>query len=46
MKEAKVKKDGKQAFLVYLFFINSKDKKNSQLEKIVANNHAKGNVEA
>ena len=31
VKEAKVKEDVKQAFLAYLFFINSNDKKHSQL---------------
>jgi hypothetical protein len=46
VKEAKVKEDFKQAFLAYLFFINSKDKKHSQLKKTVANNHAKVNTEA
>jgi hypothetical protein len=44
-KEAKVKEDVKQAFLAYLFFINSNDKKHSHLKKTVANNHAKGNAE-
>ncbi len=46
VKEAKVKDDVKQAFLAYLIFINSNDKKHTQLKKTVANNHAKGNVEA
>jgi hypothetical protein len=46
VREAKVKEDVKQAFLVYLFFINSNNKKHSQLKKPVANNHAKGNLEA
>ncbi len=46
MKEAKVKEDVKQAFLAYLFFINSNDKKHSQLKKTGANDHAKGNAEA
>jgi hypothetical protein len=46
VKEAKVKEDVKQAFLAYLFFINSNDKKHSQLKKTIANNHAKGNAEA
>jgi hypothetical protein len=45
VKEAKVKEDVKQAFLAYLFFINSNDKKHSQLKKTMANNHAKGNAE-
>jgi hypothetical protein len=40
VKDAKVKEDVKQAFLAYLFFINS-DKKHSQLKKTVANDHAK-----
>jgi hypothetical protein len=31
VKEAKVKEDIKQVFLAYLFFINSNDKKHSQL---------------
>jgi hypothetical protein len=31
--------------LAHLFFINSNDKKHSQLEKTMANNHAKGNAE-
>jgi hypothetical protein len=35
-KEAKVKEDVKQAFLVYLFFINSNDKKHSQLNSLSA----------
>jgi hypothetical protein len=42
IKEAKVKEDVKQAFLAYLFFINSNDTKHSQLKKTVANDHAKG----
>ncbi len=42
VREAKVKEDVKQAFLAYLFFINSNDKKHSQLKKTVANDHAKG----
>ena len=46
MKKAKVKEDVKEAFLAYLFFINSNDKKQSQLKKTVANDHAKGNGEA
>jgi len=46
MKESKVKDNVKQAFLAYLFFINSNDKKHSQLKKTVANNHAKGDIEA
>jgi len=45
-KESKVKDDVKQAFLAYLFFINSNDKKHSQLKKTVANDHAKGDIEA
>ena len=45
MKEAKVKEDVKQAFLAYLFLINSNDKKHSQLEKTVANDHAKRDIE-
>ncbi len=45
-KEAKVKEDVKQAFLAYLFFSNSNDKKHSQLKKTVANDHAKGDVVA
>ena len=45
-KENKVKDDAKQAFLAYLFFINSNDKKHSQLKKTVANDHAKGDIEA
>ncbi len=44
--ENKVKEDVKQAFLAYLFFINSNDKKHSQLKKTVANDHAKGDREA
>ncbi len=32
-KEAKVKEDVKQAFLTYSFFINSNDKKHSQLNR-------------
>ena len=46
VKEAKVKEDVKQAFLAYLFFINSNNKKHSQLKKTMANDHAKGNAEA
>jgi hypothetical protein len=46
VKEDKVKDDVKQAFLAYLFFINSNDKKHSQLKKTVANDHAKGDREA
>jgi hypothetical protein len=45
-KEAKVKEDVKQAFLAYLFFSNSNNEKHSQLKKTVANDHAKGDVEA
>jgi hypothetical protein len=45
-KEANVKEDVKQAFLAYLFFSNSNDKKHSQLKKTVVNDHAKGDVEA
>ncbi len=45
-KEAKVKEDVKQAFLAYLFFINSNKKKHNQLKKTVSNDHAKGDVEA
>jgi hypothetical protein len=46
MKEAKVKEDVKQAFLAYLFFINSNNKKQNQLKKTVANDRAKGDLEA
>ncbi len=46
VKEDKVKDDVKQAFLAYLFFINSNDKKHSHLKKTVANDHAKGDGEA
>jgi hypothetical protein len=46
LKEAKIKEDVKQAFLAYLFFINSNNKMHSQLKKTVANNHAKGDAEA
>ncbi len=46
VKEDKVKDDVKQAFLAYLFFINSNNKKHSQLKKTVANDHAKGDGEA
>jgi hypothetical protein len=46
IKEDKVKEDVKQAFLAYLFFINSNNKKHSQLKKTVANDHAKGDEEA
>jgi hypothetical protein len=46
VRESKVKEDVKQAlFLAYLFFINSNDKKHSQLKKSVANDHAKGDGE-
>ncbi len=46
VKEDKVKEDVKQAFLADLFFINSNNKKHSQLKKTVANDHAKGDGEA
>jgi hypothetical protein len=46
VKEDKVKDDVKQAFLAYLFFINSNDQNHSQLKKTVANDHAKGDGEA
>ena len=46
IKEAKVKEDVKQAFLAYLFFSNSNNNKHSQLKKTVANDHAKGDIEA
>jgi hypothetical protein len=46
VREAKVKEDAKQAFLVYFFFINSNNKKHSQLKKTVDNDHAKGYREA
>ncbi len=46
VKEDKVKDDAKQAFLAYLFVINSNNKKHSQLKKTVANDHAKGDREA
>ncbi len=46
VKEAKVKEDIKQSFLAYLFFINSNNKKHSQLKKTVAKDHAKGSTEA
>ena len=46
VKGAKVREDAKQAFLAYLFFINSNDKKHSQLKKTLANDHAKGDGEA
>ncbi len=46
IKEDKVKEDVKQAFLAYLFFGNSNNKKHSQLKKTVANDHAKGDVDA
>ncbi len=46
VKEATVNKDVKQAFLAYLFFINSNNKKHSQLKKTVVNDHAKGNSTA
>ncbi len=45
VKGDKVKDDVKQAYLAYLFFINSNDKKHSQLKKSVANDHAKGDGE-
>ncbi len=45
VKEAKVKEDVKQAFLAYLFFINSNNKRHCQLKKTMANDHAKSNVE-
>jgi hypothetical protein len=44
--EAKVNEDVKQAFSAYLFFINSNNKKHSQLKKTTANDHARGNTEA
>jgi hypothetical protein len=46
VKEDKVKDDIKQAYLAYLFFINSNDMKHIQLKKTVANDHAKGDREA
>jgi hypothetical protein len=46
IKEEKVKEDIKQAFLAFLFFSNSNDKKHSRLKKTVTNDHAKGDVEA
>jgi hypothetical protein len=46
IKEGKVKEDVKQAFLAYLIFINSNNKKHSQLKKIVAKDHAKGDGES
>ncbi len=46
MRERKIREDVKQAFLAYLFFINSNNKKHSQLKKTVANDHAKGDGEA
>ncbi len=39
--EANVEEDVMQAFLAYLFFINSNNKKHSQLKKSVANDDAK-----
>jgi hypothetical protein len=42
VKDAKVKGDVKQAFLAYLFFVNSNNKKHSQLKKTAVNNHVKG----
>ncbi len=45
-KEKNVKDEVKQAFLAYLFSINSNDKKHSQLKKTVTNNYAKGDTEA
>ncbi len=46
IKEDKVKEDVKQAFLAYLLFGISNDKKHTQLKKTVANDHAKGVVKA
>jgi hypothetical protein len=46
IKKDKVKDDVEQAFLAYLFFINSNNKKHSQLKKTVANDHSKGDGEA
>jgi hypothetical protein len=46
IKEANIKEDVKQVFLAYLFFSNSNDKKHSQLKKTVANDHAKGDIDA
>jgi hypothetical protein len=40
VRETKVGEDVKQAFLAYLLFINSNNKKHSQLKKTVANDHA------
>ena len=45
MKESKVKEDVKQLFLAHLFFINN-NKKHSQQKKTVANDNAKGDIEA
>ena len=41
-----MKEDVKQAFLAYLIFTNSNDKKHGHLKKTVTNNHAKGDREA
>jgi hypothetical protein len=46
VKEATVKEDVEQAFLAYSFFINSNNKKHSQLKKTVVNDHAKGDAKA
>jgi hypothetical protein len=46
VKDSKVMEDVKQAFLAYLFFINSNNKKHSQLKKTMGIDHAKGNLEA
>ncbi len=46
VREAKVKEDVKQAFLAYLFFVNSNEKKHCQLKKTVATDHVKGLREA
>jgi hypothetical protein len=46
VKDVKVKEEVKQAFLAYLFFINSNNNKHRQLNRTVANDHTKGNAEA
>jgi hypothetical protein len=46
VKEDKVKDGVKQAFLAYLFFINSNNKKHSPLKKTLTNDHPKGDGEA
>ncbi len=46
VRETKVRKESKKAFLAYLSFINGNDKKHRELKTTLANNHANGEGEA